>query len=138
MQSYLANDGQLNRISKSYASLVDERIVPAAKLRRRVGKVMNLPDDRKESLRREFEEASPELVITLGNEPLQCLALDPLDQSSYGTEKEVPVLGSRVRLLALVHPRQSGALGQSSPKWTAAHREWVGSVGRFESPSEEP
>ncbi len=129
VQSYLANDGQFNRISKSYAPLVDEGIVPAAKLRRRVGKVTNLPDDRKESLRREFEEASPELVITLGNEPLQCLALDPLDPSSYGTEREVPVLGSRVRLLALVHPRQSGALGQSSPKWTSAHREWVGSVG---------
>lgn len=130
VQSYLANDGQLSRISKSYEPLVDEGIVPAARLRRRAGKVTHLPDYREESLRRELEEASPELVITLGNEPLQCLGLDPLDPSSYGTEREVPVLGSSVRLLALVHPRQSGALGQSSPKWTAAHREWVASVGR--------
>lgn len=74
------------------------------------------------SLRRHL----PNFVITLGNEPLQCLALDPLDPTSYGTVgKKVPMLGSRVRLLALVHPRQAGGLGQSSRKWTEAHRGWI-------------
>jgi hypothetical protein len=125
VQSYLANEGQLARIAASYEKWVEAGLVPPANLARRHGLLSTLPPGREESLRSELEEASPDLVVTLGAEPLRCLGLGGLDRTTYGSVSDASILGLRVRLLPLVHPRQAGRLGKSSPEWEAVHREWL-------------
>ncbi len=85
----------------------------------------------------EIEEASPEVLITLGDEPLRrfaryhgtrsSLAAYGRSEEAYGRLREATVGRRRLRLLPLVHPRQAASLGASSPEWTGLHREWVSS-----------
>lgn len=77
-------------------------------------------------LRAEFDEAQPELVITLGNEPIKVLALgEPLRPQTHGRRLKTELFGRQVDLLPLVHPRQSGGLGSHSSSWRAVHDEWL-------------
>lgn len=72
-QTYLANAGQLALIRSSYDGWVARGVVRPANLPARRGPFRALLAGREETLRAELEEASPELVITLGAEPLACL-----------------------------------------------------------------
>jgi hypothetical protein len=79
-------------------------------------------------LRAEFQESGAPLVITLGNESLGAL-LGPkahkLSQDGYGVPDVCEVFGRKVKVLRLCHPRQAGALGESSPGWGDAHGSWM-------------
>jgi hypothetical protein len=119
----------MSSVRESYFPLVERGLAPAANLPPPCGSQtilgLNGPSRCVGSLKRRH----PNLVITLGKEPLQCLGLEPLDASTYGEAKNAGLLGLKARLLPRVHPRQSGGLGKSSPKWTEAHSQLGGAKG---------
>lgn len=86
----------------------------------------------------EIFEASPELLITLGDQPLkwfarhfgskpQLSAYGELDDN-YGRLHQIVIGGKKLGLLPLVHPRQAAKLGGYSPKWYKLHSQWVRDV----------
>jgi hypothetical protein len=81
------------------------------------GPSTRIPRDRSPALTDELAEADPAWIITLGNEPLRALGLDPLTQASYGTPLTAVVLGHKVQLLRLAHTRQQARHGPSSSGW---------------------
>jgi hypothetical protein len=66
---YMANQAQQEAITRSYNQLVDQGIVPPVSWRPRRA-ITQIPSDRSPSLAQELDEAAPEWVITLGDEPL--------------------------------------------------------------------
>lgn len=124
---YLASDGQVQRVKKSYAPFAESGVVPPAELIPRASRpsINDLADDRSPSLRDEWEEASPEWLITLGDEPVKVLGLTDLRDTEYGQPRTATVMGREVYHLALVHTRQAGRHGSYSQEWHDRHHEWL-------------
>ena len=87
---------------------------------------------RKDQIASEVAEASPEILITLGDAPLRRFTRYFGTRSrlaayghEYGRLHEATIAGCRLQLLPLTHPRQAAKLGTSSPKWTELHRDWT-------------
>jgi len=86
----------------------------------------------------EFNAASPQVLITLGDQPLKWFTSHYGSKTrliDYGEKKEtygclhdMIIDGRKVKLLPLVHPRQTGALGSYSKKWFDLHDHWMKSV----------
>lgn len=85
-------------------------------------------------IEREISEASPELLITLGDQPLKWFtrhygskprlsAYGELN-NTYGRLHKIVIGGKKLGLLPLVHPRQAAKLGSYSPKWHQLHADW--------------
>jgi uracil-DNA glycosylase len=95
---------------------------------------------RREAIRREMEEASAEILITLGDQSLKwfasqygtrsCLTHYGVSHDEYGRLHSTKIDGRRLSLLPLVHPRQAGALGTHSSRWAELHRHWVAHTAR--------
>ena len=86
----------------------------------------------------EILAASPEVLLTLGDQPLKWFArhygahatLGQYGETSgtYGRLHDLEIEGQSLKLLPLVHPRQAGQLGSHSAKWTQLHAHWVTDV----------
>ncbi|MBQ3490002.1 MAG: hypothetical protein IJA86_05395 [Clostridia bacterium] len=50
----------------------------------------------------------------------------------YGTPTEITINGKPFKVLPLAHPRQIGALGAHSEKWSQWHKRWEESLGKGE------
>jgi hypothetical protein len=120
---YMANLGQQDAVAHNYVPLVERGILPPATWRPRRA-ITRVPSDRSPALADEVAEADPAWIITLGDEPLRSLDLEPLTRASYGTPLPAVVLGNNVQLLRLVHTRQQAGHGPSSSDWAEAHRQW--------------
>lgn len=96
-----------------------------------------LGSHRPEVIQAEIAAAEPEILVTLGDQPLKDL-VGPLtglgsrtlrsfgaDPSAYGRLHPITLGGRRMMLLPLVHPRQAGGLGRSTPEWRVAHDNWA-------------
>ena len=90
---------------------------------------------RRDQIASEVAEASPEVLVTLGDAPLRRFTRYFGTRSSlaacgheYGRLHEATIAGCRLQLLPLAHPRQVAQLGVSSPKWTELHRNWTASL----------
>lgn len=93
--------------------------------------------ERRAEILGEIEEAQPDVLVTLGDQPLKWFAnqLDPrahkrlssfgTDNQRYGDLHEIELGGRTMKLLPLVHPRQASALGRSSVAWKALHDWWI-------------
>ena len=89
--------------------------------------------------RREIEDeilaASPEILVTLGDQPLRwfaqyygsrsALGLYGETPETYGRLHDLEVAGKALKLLPLVHPRQAGRLGSHSAIWSELHVHWT-------------
>lgn len=94
--------------------------------------------ERRAVIEREVHEASPELIVTLGDMPLRWfmryygsksrLSDYGLDHNEYGRLHPIQIAGHEFQLLPLVHPRQAARLGTHSPKWAGVHRNWMSNV----------
>lgn len=100
-----------------------------------------LGSDRPAQIQAEIATAEPEILVTLGDQPLKDY-VGPLaglgsrrlrtfgaDSSTYGRLHPIILAGRRMKLLPLVHPRQAGALGRSSPEWRRVHDAWALAAG---------
>ena len=86
-------------------------------------------------IEQEVLEASPAIVVTLGDLPLKWfaskygahsnLAAYGETERDYGRLHRIEIGGHRTLLLPLVHPRQAGRLGSHSPKWSVLHTYWT-------------
>jgi uracil-DNA glycosylase len=89
----------------------------------------------------EILAASPEVLVTLGDQPLKWFARHYCSQPSLGSYGETPetygrlhdleIAGKAVKLLPLVHPRQAGRLGSHSASWSELHAFWIGRVAPY-------
>jgi len=126
--TYYLSRGNEKAIRKRYAPLAERLGLPAASLPKRPAKVIPSAE-RIERLRAEFEESGSELVVTLGNEPLRPVfgkKTAMLSTDTYGRRCQAKIFGRhRVEAIRLCHPRQAGALGGSSSKWTETHAAWA-------------
>ncbi|MFZ4525730.1 MAG: hypothetical protein ACOYOE_09320 [Chlorobium sp.] len=95
-------------------------------------------EQRRSEIAGEVSEASPNIFITLGDQPLQWFTKyfgsktklsdygDSFDQ--YGLLHDIRIAGRDMQLLPLVHPRQAAKLGSHSAKWADLHESWVKNV----------
>ena len=92
-------------------------------------------EDRRLAIESEIATATPEVLITLGDQPLKWFTRhygSHTTLGAYGDTLETYghlhdlVIGERtVSLLPLVHPRQAARLGTHSAKWSELHSHWV-------------
>jgi uracil-DNA glycosylase len=87
----------------------------------------------------ELKTADTSVIITLGDQPLKWFTSKFGSKSrlvdygkpqgnSYGLLHDIMIDGRAIKLLPLVHPRQAGRLGGSSPEWAECHDKWIKSV----------
>jgi uracil-DNA glycosylase len=82
--------------------------------------------------------ALPEVLVTLGDQPLKwfvqhygaqpALGLYGETPETYGRLHELEIAGRALKLLPLVHPRQAGRLGSHSATWRKLHVHWAAHV----------
>ena len=98
----------------------------------------HLTDDKRlKEILTEFREASPSMIITLGDQPLKWFISNLCTKTSsrlvdygntpetYGRLHDISVDGRSIKLLPLVHPRKAGKLGSHSQKWADFHELWT-------------
>lgn len=95
-------------------------------------------EERRTAIEREVDEAAPEVIMTLGDQPLKWFTshfgsrarLGGYGESpeDYGRLHPVQIADREAHLLPLVHPRQAGGLGNHSSKWANLHTHWVENV----------
>lgn len=83
----------------------------------------------------EIRAASPEVMVTLGDQPLKWFARQHGAHPTLGSYGETPetygrlhnleIAGRALKLLPLVHPRQAGRLGSHSANWSELHGYWT-------------
>ena len=92
-------------------------------------------DERCKEILAEIEESKAELLILLGDIPIQQFLniVAKVDYSSlkeytdlygYGAKTETLINNRSVKILPMAHPRQIGALGGHSATWFEAHQKW--------------
>lgn len=96
---------------------------------------------RRLEIQEEILSASPEVLITLGDQPLKWFtkhhgsqpALGPYGETpeTYGRLHDLEIGGHALKLLPLVHPRQAGRLGSHSAMWSKLHGYWTDHVAPF-------
>ncbi|MCX6179192.1 MAG: hypothetical protein NT163_07505 [Chlorobiales bacterium] len=128
------NESQAKVLAHAYDLRMEELKLPEYGGWQPVPKTL-LTESRSEEIVAEVIEASPDIFITLGDQPLRwftkqygseaklCDYGDSIDQ--YGRLHDFCIAGSRMKLLPLVHPRQAGKLGSHSKEWAELHEQWV-------------
>ena len=92
-------------------------------------------DERCKEILAEIEESKAELLILLGDIPIQQFLnkVAKVDYSSlkeytdlygYGAITETLINNRSIKILPMAHPRQIGALGGHSATWFEAHQKW--------------
>ena len=91
--------------------------------------------ERRASIESELKESGADIVITLGDQPLEWftkyygseskLAAYGKGPLEYGQLHSLTVAGRSRHLLPLVHPRQADRLGSHSAEWFATHETWT-------------
>lgn len=129
--------GQTRRVADTYAPLAARLGLPAATVRPDDPRTRYANADRVEELAEEFWGSGAELLVTLGDAPLQefahvlrfstfpRLAAFGRSPADYGRRHPFTFRGRRFELLPLAHPRQSGRLGASNAIYYELHRAWV-------------
>ena len=128
------NPGQDRAISRCYMPLVERLGLSPVDRPVRPSKCTNAA--RRKEIAAELRESAPELVVTLGNEPLKWFAAEVLgapatlaacrtDEQTYGAVHDVDFEGRSLGLLPLVHPRQAAGLGAHSVCCKLLHQIWI-------------
>lgn len=91
--------------------------------------------ERRTQITAEIAEASPDVLITLGDQPLKWFAssfgakarLGSYGEARdrYGRLHEIRIGQRTMTLLPLAHPRQVARLGSHSAQWAGLHEHWV-------------
>jgi uracil-DNA glycosylase len=126
------NDGQAEALDRAYRPREQEMRLP--KFRWGTLPKELVSESRREAIATEIMEADPEILITLGDLPLEWFArhygAEPklsrygTDGSAYGMKHTVRIGHQQLLLIPLVHPRQAGKLGSHSTRWSELHGNW--------------
>ncbi len=91
---------------------------------------------RRAEIRQEFQASQAEILVTLGDKPLQWFVNQETGRrytlrqfgttaAAYGRLHPVQIGEHHLHLLPLAHPRQVARLGHHSEEWAALHEQWV-------------
>ncbi len=130
------NDKQAAAIVRAYDPRITEFDLPAFDWPT-LPKVLADPTRRAE-IAAELTEASPDLLITLGDQPLRWftshfgskgrLASYGESKQEYGRVHELRLGRRTMMLMPLAHPRQVARLGSYSAEWGGLHEYWASRV----------
>lgn len=130
------NPGQKCAIEREYVPVMQRYQLPEPSV---PSKPKVLSDDiRRSEIMDEIRESEAEVLVLLGDEPVKWFLHQWSEQwqkladfgttiKDYGILHPVQLDGITIKVLPLVHPRQSGRLGHYSPMWYKLHQEWLDS-----------
>lgn len=91
-------------------------------------------EERRLAIQQEIIAASPDVLVTLGDQPLKWFTspygshttLGAYGETieTYGRLHDLVIAGRALKLLPLVHPRQAARLGTHSATWSELHAHW--------------
>lgn len=90
-------------------------------------------DTRRREILVEIEEAKPDVIVLLGDKPIQHFLMHHERQwrklsdfgiDGYGRVHEATIAGTKRHIVPLAHPRQAAALGRHSTAWRERHGAW--------------
>ena len=133
------NDGQAKVIEKEYNPLIEKYGLNEVSIPKRP--TIFCDGKRSQEIVSELKESKASLLVLLGDIPiaqfLNKVAEVPykslqeyVELYGYGTITAATVDGHTVNVLPLAHPRQIGALGAHSDKWTKFHQEWESNINK--------
>lgn len=128
----LANEGQLNAISREYTSLIPKYNLP-------ISSIPPVPKQLTDFVRRkeilsELEESRATKLILLGDKPIQWFLDYFIDKKitrlssfsgDYGTKRKLSINGKEYEVYAFAHPRQIAGLGSHNKDWYTKHEKWM-------------
>ena len=128
------NDGQAKALAREYEPRRKALRLPQVTLPP-VPKTFAGPTRRAEILN-EIREASPSVLVLLGDKPIQAFLHAYVDRWSkladfgdtpqtYGHLHRATLADLDLAVLPLAHPRQVSGLGRHSPRWRELHRAWT-------------
>ena len=127
---------QAEAITKRYVQLVEKFALPPVRWPKRPVKLSDMA--RREEIADELRESSAEVIVTLGDDPLDWfgeafgtkaqLNEYGTDSRSYGLLHDTVINGRALKLLPLVHPKQARGLGGHTSEWKRRHANWVRDV----------
>ncbi|WP_072031652.1 hypothetical protein [Anaerovibrio sp. RM50] len=131
------NRGQQSAISKKYKPFLKKLANEGLNEVTVPNKTEKFCDnERVEEITKELLESQADLLILLGDKPIQQYLhivekesykrLDDYKKNiGYGRCTDVEIGGKMIKVLPLAHPRQIARLGRSSQKWYAIHQKWL-------------
>jgi uracil-DNA glycosylase len=124
------NTSQKRAIGKNYLPLVDKFDLPVPTVPSVPRKLTD--ETRREEILNEIEESQAEVLILLGDKPIQWFLKYYIDNwrrlsdfQQYGQPHPIEIKGRSLNLLPLAHPRQIAKLGRSAQKWYDLHQAWL-------------
>ena len=129
------NPGQVKVIEDKYNPLVKQyglTPVPIEELKR----PKKFCDQKRcEEILEELRESQAKLLVLLGDIPIKeflnkvakvdfTSLKEYVEKNGYGKSVEVVIDNRKIDVLPLAHPRQIGALGSHSKKWSNEHSKW--------------
>ena len=126
------NQGQAEALKKHYEHYEKDQVLPAVKWPTVPRKLAD--PARRKQIAAELRESAAEVIITLGDMPLEwfgsafgsahTLGAYGRDPRAYGSPHDFEIEGRILKLLPLVHPRQAAGLSGHSPEWKDVHANW--------------
>lgn len=134
------NSSQAKVIAQRYDPLISEYGLNPVTIPKRPTAFCD--QKRSKEITEELMQSQADLLVLLGDIPiaqyLRKAADVPyaslgeyVDLYGYGNAAEAVINGKTIRVLPLAHPRQIGALGAHSDKWTRMHRDWESSQNKI-------
>jgi uracil-DNA glycosylase len=130
------NAGQKSALARTYDKKKDEWNLPDYDWEGVPDTLAN--ESRCQAISQELKEASPSVIITLGDQPLKWFTrryksearlLDyGTSADNYGRLHDINIEGRAMKLLPLVHPRQAARLGSHSQEWSKCHEFWMKAI----------
>jgi hypothetical protein len=129
------NPAQDSALRDKYKPLEKSLSLPDYSQWNEVPKVL-ADDSRVNEILDEFRSASPEIIVTLGDQPLKWFVRNVSNEKrgrladygatndTYGRLHDIKIDGRKLLLLPLVHPRQAAKLGRYSPVLFEHHDKW--------------
>lgn len=126
------NQGQAEALKNYYEHYVKAQVLPAAKWPTVPSKLAD--PARHQQIAEELRESAAEVIITLGDMPLEWfgsafgsarkLSAYGRDPREYGFLHDFEIGGRTLKLLPLVHPKHAAGIRPYRPEWKAVHANW--------------
>ena len=127
------NPSQVKVLENKYEPLIEQYNLNPVSIRKRP--TVFCDQERSEEILAEIEESQANLLVLLGDIPIQQFLnrvadvdytslQDYANKYGYGNRSKATINGRIIEVLPLAHPRQIGALGAHSEKWNKAHMDW--------------
>ena len=127
------NPSQKRVIDNKYKPLIDKYGLNEVTVPIEDGRFCN--DDRRAEIINEIISSKAETLVLLGDMPISQFLSREYDidfknlneytcKYSYGKPVFVQIMGHRINVIPIAHPRQIGGLGYSSEFWKNEHQKW--------------